>query len=102
MQLSVLTIAVLFVSFIMCANKLLVSEKKHEDMPDPYPVYWPEETMMENYASIMEDIDQCNNKTGLNKVYVRLIVFQSCFTDSASFLSELYEAYRSKEIVYEG
>lgn len=60
-------------------------------------IFYPLEPMFENYCSIREDIINCMNQKDINLVYVRIIIFESCYTDSASYTSELMHAYQSRE-----
>lgn len=72
-------------------------DKDFGPMPEPYPIIYPVEPMFPNYISIAQDIQKCSDEKSLNTVYVRILIFQGNYPDSAKFLSELVEAYNIKE-----
>jgi hypothetical protein len=73
------------------------SQKKHEVIPEQYPINYPLEPMFENYISIAEDIRDAQTQQQIYACYVRYILFASCYNDAGSFVHELHQAYCEKE-----
>lgn len=71
---------------------------KKEALEPVEEIVYPLEPMFENYCSIMEDILSCTSTKCINLVYVRIIIFESCYKDSISYTSELMHAYSKKEV----
>lgn len=94
MEPSTFYIGLIFILIIYGINKSTPVKNEIEELPPPYH---PKETMMENYSSISEQITGCFDQQTLKDIYIRILIFQCCYEDSASFLSELYEMYSAKE-----
>lgn len=65
--------------------------------PEKYPVKYPKGPVSEVYAEILQDIENCTDKKTMNAVYVRILIFQGCYSDATDLLKELVEYYRKKE-----
>lgn len=101
--------ASLIIGFMLAGCSLILNEcyryylerqmnkKAIANKADEYPINYPLESMFENYCDIIQDIESCVSERMLNLVYVRVIIFESCYEDSASFTSDLMEAYLTKE-----
>jgi len=78
---------------------ILVTSAKFEPVPDKYPIRYPGEMepMFENFASIRDEIVSCTNDEQMKTVYTRILVFEGCYNDSASFTHELLEYYSEQE-----
>jgi len=95
-------ITIIFLVMIFYGDKFLrelsatwMGELK--DKPTEFPIEYPMEPMFENYDSIREDIFNCTNSKELKQVYVRIILFESCYEGSALFTGELIEMYQDQE-----
>jgi len=78
-------------------NWLAPVYKEPELSLEDYPINYPMEPMFENFDSIRGQIWACEDQQDLNQVYVRLVLFESCYDDSATFTSELFREYFAVE-----
>jgi len=98
MYISDLTIIlIVFIVILMFRRPILKASAKYEHIPTEYPIVFPLEPMFENYDSIKDEIFDCSTSEELNKTYVRIIIFESCYEGSAPFTSELWEMYLEQE-----
>jgi len=102
MEASAFTIAIIFLVIVFYGDKFLrelsatwMGELK--DKPTEFPIEYPMEPMFENYDSIKKDIFDCTTIEELKKVYVRIILFESCYEGSEPFTGELIEMYQDQE-----
>jgi hypothetical protein len=72
-------------------------QRKHDPIPEQYPIIYPLEPMFENYISIAEDIRDAQTQKQIYACYVRYVLFASCYNDAGSFVHELHQAYCEKE-----
>ena len=93
----------IFIVFAAIVLILLIIERKARIMyplnkiPEPIRVVYPLEPMMVNYADIQDAIEDCSNIKTLNAIFVRIIIFQGCYSDSEIFYSELILQFVDKE-----
>jgi len=102
MEASAFTIAIIFLVIVFYGDKFLRELSANwafnlQDKPTEFPIEYPMEPMFENYDSIKKDIFDCTTTEELKKVYVRIIIFESCYDDSATFTIELQEMYSEQE-----
>jgi hypothetical protein len=83
---------------VVFRDDILGTSMRFEPVPDQYPIVYPLEPIMDNYANIIQAIDSCTDKKSLNAAYVRILIFEGCYLDAASFTSELIDFYNAKEI----
>jgi len=78
---------------------ILLASVDFEPVPDKYPLRYPGEMepMFENFASIRDEIVSCTNEEQMKNVYTRILVFEGCYNDSATFTHELLDYYTEQE-----
>ena len=67
-------------------------------LQESFSINYPLEPMLENFADIQIAIDQCTNIKMLNAVFIRIIIFQGCYSDSEVFYTDLMHQFGDKEI----
>jgi len=85
---------------VLCLLLIIIFSKnifkftaKYEPVKEEFPIEYPMEPMFENYISIIEEIKSCQTQKDLKSVYIRILIFEGCYSDSASFVSELMAEY---------
>lgn len=82
---------------ILMAEKMTKKMIPYDTIPEAYPINYPLEPMLENFADIIFAIQQCENLKALNTIFIRIIIFQGCYSDSEVFYSELMLLFIDKE-----
>ena len=96
MDVFIIIAAVIFVIFFV--EKLTKSMLPFNTVPEAYPINYPLEPMFENFSDIQIAIDECTNIKMLNAIFIRIIIFQGCYADSAAFYTDLMHQFGDKEI----
>ena len=103
MDLSTLIFAVTLIALSLFGDKILAYLVQCEDRqtpePEQYPISYPMEPMFINFASIRDEISECENEVDLNRAYIRILIFEGCYSDSLNFTSELIEYYQQRQFV---
>ena len=70
----------------------------YNSVPEAFPINYPMEPMLENFADIQDCIEQCDNLKSLNAIFIRIIIFLGCYADSGVFYTDLMHQFGDKEI----
>jgi len=102
MDTSSFIIAAIFLTVVFFGDKILAwLSYNFYDLQVPvkeeYPIQFPYEPFFENYISIIEEIERCDDLKSLNTAYVRILIFEGCYANTGCYVSELIEAYQKKE-----
>jgi len=79
------------------SKPLLKTSQQFDPVKEEFPINYPMEPMFENYASIKDEILACSTEKELKTAYVRILVFEGCYNDSATFTHDLIELYLYQE-----
>ena len=83
---------------ILVVEKVTKKLLPYNVLPEAFPINYPMEPMLENFADIQDCIDECDNLKSLNAIFIRIIIFQGCYADSGVFYTDLMHQFGDKEI----
>ena len=86
-----------FTNLIIWRKEIFAVAEEVEPVKEHYKITYPLEPMSENYFSIKEHIATCETREDVNTVYIRILIFEGCYDNSAPFTSELFEHYDDRE-----
>ena len=91
----IIAAVILIILFVEKITKMLLP---YNVLPEAYPINYPMEPMLENFADIQDCIEECNNLKTLNTIFIRIIIFQGCYADSGVLYTDLMHQFGDKEI----